>query len=154
MCCPERDACCRFQIGFVRGYLIWWLSYDNLLPNNHRNRMQPPNFHDLNRKHAMTTGGPTRLYGWTQSYPGDSRQGAVRREWHVLCKDCNAVLDHLGSSLRASREAVVRGVAPLGKDAPLPARRAWRPTASRLAEPINITLLDHPDPEFCNNPLR
>ena len=43
---------------------------------------------------------------------------------YVLPKDCNAVLDHLGSSLRASREAVVRGVAPLGKDAPLPARRA------------------------------
>ncbi|MEE8221278.1 MAG: hypothetical protein V3R21_05920, partial [Woeseiaceae bacterium] len=50
----------------------------------------------------------------------------VRREWHVLYKDCNAVLEHLGSSLRASRAAVVRGVAPLGKDAPLPARRAWR----------------------------
>ncbi len=43
-----------------------------------------------------------------------------------LFKDCNAVLDHLGNSLRASREAVVRGVAHLGKDAPLPARRAWR----------------------------
>ncbi len=61
----------------------------------------------------------------------------------VLFKGCNAVLDHLASSLRASREAAVRGVAPLGKDAPLPAGRAWRPTASRLAEPINMTLLDH-----------
>jgi hypothetical protein len=61
----------------------------------------------------------------------------------VLFKDCNAVLGHLGSSLRASREAVVRGVAPLGKDAPLPARRAWRPTASRLAEPTNISLTEH-----------
>ena len=60
----------------------------------------------------------------------------------VLFKGCNAVLDHLACSLRASREAVVRGVAPLGKDAPLPARRALRPTASRLAESINITLLD------------
>ncbi len=66
-----------------------------------------------------------------------------------LFKDCNAVLDHLGSSLRASREAVVRGVAPLGKGAPLPARRAWRffmpsgATTSRLAEPINSALLDH-----------
>jgi len=37
----------------------------------------------------------------------------------VLCKGCNAVLDHPGGSLRASREALVRGVAPLGKDAPL-----------------------------------
>ena len=67
----------------------------------------------------------------------------------VLFKGCNAVLDHLACSLRASREAVVRGVAPLGKGAPLPARRALRlecplgATASRLAEPINIALLDH-----------
>ena len=58
----------------------------------------------------------------------------------VLFKGCNAELDHLGGSLRASREAVVRGVAPLGKDMPFPARRALRPTASRLAELINITL--------------
>ncbi len=36
----------------------------------------------------------------------------------VLFKGCNAVLDHLAYSLRASREAVVRGVAPLGKDSP------------------------------------
>ncbi len=61
----------------------------------------------------------------------------------VLFKGCNAVLDHLACSLRASREAVVRGVAPLGKGGPLPARRALRPIASRLAEPINITLFDH-----------
>ncbi len=61
----------------------------------------------------------------------------------VLFKGCNARLDHLGSSLRASREAVVRGVTPLGKDMPLTARRALRPTASRLAEPINIISLDH-----------
>jgi len=61
----------------------------------------------------------------------------------VLFKGCNAVLDHLVYSLRASREAVVRGVTPLSKDAPLPARRALRPTASRLAEPINISWLDH-----------
>jgi len=60
-----------------------------------------------------------------------------------LFKDCNAVLDHLGGSLRASREAVVRRVAPLGKDMPFPARRASRPTASRLADPINITLQEY-----------
>ena len=58
----------------------------------------------------------------------------------VLFKDCNAELDYLGGSLRASREAVVRGVAPLGKGMPFPASRALRPTASRLAEPTNITL--------------
>ena len=34
----------------------------------------------------------------------------------VLLKGCNTVLGYLGSSLRASREAVVRGVTPLGKD--------------------------------------
>ena len=43
---------------------------------------------------------------------------------HVLFKGCNAVLDYLGSSLRASREALARGVAPLGKDGPFPARCA------------------------------
>ena len=81
--------------------------------------------------------------------PDDPRQGAVRREWHVLFEGCNVVLDHLDSSLRASREALVRGVAPLGKDAPLPARRALRffmplgATASQLAEPINITLTEY-----------
>jgi hypothetical protein len=61
----------------------------------------------------------------------------------VLFKDGNAGLNHLAGSLRASREAVVRGVAPLGKGAPLPARRALRSTASRLAEPINITLVEY-----------
>ena len=48
-----------------------------------------------------------------------------------LFKDGDAVLNHLGHSLRASRIAVVRGCrlraptfgAPLGKDMPLPARR-------------------------------
>jgi len=68
-----------------------------------------------------------------------------------LIKDGDAVLNHLASSLRASRERVVRGCrlraptvgAPLGKDAPLPARRALRPTAFRLAEPVNITLKEH-----------
>ncbi|MCY4362297.1 MAG: hypothetical protein OXE42_08960 [Gammaproteobacteria bacterium] len=41
-------------------------------------------------------------------------------------------------SLRAGREAVARGVTPLGKDAPIPARRALRSTASRPAEHVNI----------------
>ena len=61
----------------------------------------------------------------------------------VLFEDCNAVLGHLGGSLRASREAVVRGVTPLGKDSPFPARRSLRPTASRLAEPVNNTMKEH-----------
>ncbi len=47
------------------------------------------------------------------------------------------------------REAVVCGVAPLGKDAPLPARRAWRfpcppgATTSRLAELVITTLTEY-----------
>jgi hypothetical protein len=44
----------------------------------------------------------------------------------VLYKGCNAVLDHSGGSLRASREAVVRVVAPLGKDTPCQYRAMCR----------------------------
>jgi len=58
----------------------------------------------------------SHVYCGVQSYPDGPRQVAVRRKWHVLFKGCNAVLGHLGSSLRASREAVIRGVTPLGKD--------------------------------------
>jgi len=58
------------------------------------------------------------------SYPDNPEQGTVRREWRALSKGCNTVLDYPGSSLRAYREAVSRVVAPLGKDASLPARRA------------------------------
>ncbi len=61
----------------------------------------------------------------------------------ILFKDCNAVLDHPGGSLRADREVVVRRVAPLGKDLPFPARRASRPTASRSAETVTIALLGY-----------
>ena len=94
----------------------------------------------------------------------------------VLLKGCNTVLGHLGTSLRASWEVVivhgctgaakgrspraaVRGVTPLGKDQPLPARRAFgncslrcstfcipavvRPTTSQLAELAVITLKEH-----------
>ena len=61
----------------------------------------------------------------------------------VLFKDCNAVLGHLGSSHRAGREAVGRCVAPLAKDAPLPARHALRSTASRPAEPNIVSVTEH-----------
>ena len=61
----------------------------------------------------------------------------------VLFKGCNAVLDYLGSSLRASREALARGVAPLGKGGPLRARRALRSNTSRLAEQGNIILKEY-----------
>ena len=68
-----------------------------------------------------------------QSAPGDLGQvmrhtDAARREdpkhslrsrgrpWHALFKGCNAVPGHLGRSLRARREAVIRFVAPFDKD--------------------------------------
>ncbi len=60
-----------------------------------------------------------------------------------LVKDGDAVLNHLTSSLWGSREGVVRGVTPLGKDAPLPARRVLRPIPSRLAAPINTTSTEY-----------
>ncbi len=72
-------------------------------------------------------------------------QGEAQSEGNgiVLFKGCNTILDQLGCSRRASREALVRGVPPLGKDAPLPARRALRPSASQLAEIITTTYLGH-----------
>ncbi len=36
-----------------------------------------------------------------QSPANESKQGAARREWLALSKDCNAVLAHLRDSLRA-----------------------------------------------------
>jgi hypothetical protein len=62
----------------------------------------------------------------------DKAQFAVNG--YSLNKDCNAVLSHLWVSLRARREAIICGVAPLGKDQPFPARRALQLTASRHAE--------------------
>ena len=62
----------------------------------------------------------------------DKAQPAGNGEF--LAKGCNAVLALLCGSLRAGREAVARGVAPLGKDSPFPARRALRSTASRPAD--------------------
>ena len=85
----------------------------------------------------------SRVYCRVQSYPDVPRQGAVRRAWLVLCKGCKAVLEHQGSSLRASREAVVRCVALLGKGTPLPAKHPLRSTASRPAEPYNIRVTVH-----------
>ena len=63
----------------------------------------------------------------------------------------HTVLNHLLSSLWASREGVVQRCrlraptfgAPLVKDAPLPTRRALRPSPSRLAEPVNILLKEY-----------
>ncbi len=64
----------------------------------------------------------------------DKAQFAVNG--YSLNKGCNAVLSHLWVSLRARREAVICGVASLGKDQPFPARRALQLTASRLADSV------------------
>jgi len=61
----------------------------------------------------------------------DKAQFAVND--YSLNKGCNAVLSHLWVSLRARREAVICGIASLGKDQPFPARRALQLTASRHA---------------------
>ena len=53
---------------------------------------------------------------------------------YSIGKDCNAALVHLGTSLRARREAVICVVTPLVKDTPFTARRALQLTASRHAE--------------------
>jgi hypothetical protein len=52
----------------------------------------------------------------------DKAQPAVNG--YSLNKGCNAVSCHLWASLRASREALVRGVTTLGKGWPFTARRA------------------------------
>ena len=52
----------------------------------------------------------------------------------ILGKDCNAVLGHLVTSLRARREAIICFVASFVKDAPFTARCASQLTASRHAE--------------------
>ncbi|MCW8828603.1 MAG: hypothetical protein OQK94_06065, partial [Gammaproteobacteria bacterium] len=58
-------------------------------------------------------------------------------EWPALFKGCNAGLGHLRASLRARREAVICGVALIGKGTPFPAQRALQLTASRHAENVN-----------------
>jgi len=68
----------------------------------------------------------------------DKAQFAVKG--YSLNKDCNAVLSHLWACLRARREAAIRGVAPLGKDQPFPARRALQLTAARHAEGAMYTM--------------
>ncbi len=77
-------------------------------------------------------------------------QGAVRREWHALFKDCNAVPGHLGRSLRARRETVIRFVAPFDKGQVIAckARRATNRFASRC---IHHTYLDRPLAHMIND---
>ena len=64
-------------------------------------------------------------------------------------KNCNAGLDFLDRSLRASRQAFVRvvgflqGVESLGNDGSLPASLALRPNVWRLAEHRKSKLKEH-----------
>jgi hypothetical protein len=60
-----------------------------------------------------------------------------------LDKGCNAELSHLWVSLRACREAVICGVASLGKDQPFLARRALQPTVSHHADMCHSWLTPH-----------
>ncbi len=70
---------------------------------------------------------------------------------YSLVKENDKLLNHLASSLGASREGVVRGCrfraptvgTPFGMDAPLPARRALRSSPSRLAETTNTILKEY-----------
>ena len=55
-----------------------------------------------------------------QSAPLPTVQGALRREWPALYKERNAAMAAEARSLRASQEAVIRGVMPLGKGWAIP----------------------------------
>jgi len=71
----------------------------------------------------------------------DKAQFAVNG--YSIDQDCNAVLGHLWASLRARREAIICGVAPLGKDKPFPARPAWQLMASRHADMCHLYVTPH-----------
>ncbi len=47
-------------------------------------------------------------------------QGALRSEWPALYQQRNAAMAPQARSLRASQEAVIRGVMPLGKGWAIP----------------------------------
>ena len=81
----------------------------------------------------------------------DKAQSAVNG--YSLNKGCNAVFGYLWVSLRARREAVICGVASLGKGTPFPARRALWLTASRPAAPINPILTEYWVYTGCKRPL-
>ena len=58
-------------------------------------------------------------------------------------KGCNTVLNHLWTSLRAWREAVICGVALLEKDKPFPSKHALQLTASRHADSYHLYVTPH-----------
>ena len=60
-----------------------------------------------------------------------------------LNKGCNAGLGHLWASLRARREAIICGVASLGKGMPFPAKRALQLITSRHADMCHLYVTPH-----------
>jgi hypothetical protein len=73
--------------------------------------------------------------------PQDKAKSAVYGP--SLDKGCNAGLEHLWASLRARREAVIRGVASLVKGVPFTAIRALQITAYRRADMCHLYLTPH-----------
>jgi hypothetical protein len=71
----------------------------------------------------------------------DNAQLAVNGYSHN--KSCKAGLSHLWASLRARREAVICGVASLGKDQPFPARHILQLTASHHADMYHLPVTPH-----------
>ena len=71
----------------------------------------------------------------------DKAQSAVNG--CAIHKGCNAGLSHLWASLRARREAIICGVASLGKDMPFPARRALQLITSRHADMCHLCVTPH-----------
>jgi len=88
------------------------------------------------------------IYGFRAIQMNQYCVAALEKELAILF-GLRLVLLYLGGSLRASREAVVRGVAPLGKGMPFLASRALRflcplgATAARLTVPTNFTLQEY-----------
>jgi len=61
-------------------------------------------------------------------------QGGARREWLVLSKSPNVAVQPQVASLRARRNAVIRGVMPPWGSSLARREHAWRLTTLRLAE--------------------
>ena len=80
------------------------------------------------------------IYGFSAT-PDDTRQDAVCREWQVLFKHCNAVLDHPGSSLRAKELTLFNVLLPHRYDeltlcSEIIARNQWRLSVKR--KPVEV----------------
>ncbi len=68
----------------------------------------------------MDTSVPRHQSCNIQRAPALPVQGALRSEWRALYQQRNAAMAAQALSLRASQEAVIRGVMPLGKGWAIP----------------------------------